>query len=163
MKSCLTTFILVGLLNLAAAQTTDSTTTSTAALEPSPTESIGCEPHGDHWHCDGPAETGAATNATTTNDDDEHDHEHDEDEHTDAAGTGSLPPSPVASVGCEPHGDHWHCDGPASTTSTAGDAAAQTSSTVSSVTPAEQTGSSGADHVVAGLSAVVIAGMVAVL
>ena len=27
----------------------------------------------------------------------------------------TLPPSPVESVGCEPHGDHWHCDGPAST------------------------------------------------
>jgi len=27
---------------------------------PSPTESVGCEPHGDHWHCDGPAETGSA-------------------------------------------------------------------------------------------------------
>lgn len=61
------------------------------------------------------------------------------------------------------HGDHWHCDGPASATSTAGDAAAQTSGTASSVTPAEQTGSSGADHIVAGLGAVVIAGMVAVL
>ncbi|KAL2008232.1 hypothetical protein VTN00DRAFT_8214 [Thermoascus crustaceus] len=26
---------------------------------PSPTESAGCEPHGDHWHCDGPKETGS--------------------------------------------------------------------------------------------------------
>ena len=27
---------------------------------PSPSQSVGCEPHGDHWHCDGPAETGSA-------------------------------------------------------------------------------------------------------
>ncbi|KAF2837909.1 hypothetical protein M501DRAFT_146015 [Patellaria atrata CBS 101060] len=59
------------------------------SLAPSPTESIGCEPHGDHWHCDGPAPTG------------------------DVVGTGSLAPSPTESIGCEPHGDHWHCDGPA--------------------------------------------------
>lgn len=26
---------------------------STATLKPSPTESFGCEPHGDHWHCEG--------------------------------------------------------------------------------------------------------------
>ena len=30
---------------------------------PPPTESIGCEPHGDHYHCDGPAPTGAAADA----------------------------------------------------------------------------------------------------
>lgn len=37
-----------------------SATMSTSAVEdigPSPTESVGCEPHGDHWHCEGPAET----------------------------------------------------------------------------------------------------------
>lgn len=33
---------------------------STATLKPSPTESFGCEPHGDHWHCDG-----SVTAATT--------------------------------------------------------------------------------------------------
>ncbi|EEP76969.1 predicted protein [Uncinocarpus reesii 1704] len=35
---------------------------------PSPTESIGCEPHGDHWHCEGPHETGTtpATEPTSS-------------------------------------------------------------------------------------------------
>lgn len=33
-------------------------------------------------------------------------------EHTDAPGTDSLEPSPTESIGCEPHGDHWHCEGP---------------------------------------------------
>ncbi|KLJ13565.1 hypothetical protein EMPG_11502 [Blastomyces silverae] len=62
---------------------------------PSPTESVGCEPHGDHWHCDGPRlPTGATTTASAT---------------PTAADPG---PSPTESVGCEPHGDHWHCDGP---------------------------------------------------
>lgn len=81
-----------------------------AQLPPSPTASVGCEPHDDHWyvpsflpyltillsclqnnrHCDGPA-SGVASKTSS-----------------------SLPPSPTASTGCEPHGDHWHCDAPAS-------------------------------------------------
>jgi hypothetical protein len=97
-------------------------------IAPSPTESYGCEPHGDHWHCEGArtvAATDAATDSVTTtaaaattsaahdhdHDDDEDDHDHDDDDHTDAAGTGSLAPSPTESYGCEPHGDHWHCEG----------------------------------------------------
>ncbi|KAK4679726.1 hypothetical protein QC764_206695 [Podospora pseudoanserina] len=115
-------------------------------LAPSPTESVGCEPHGDHWHCDGPRETAPATTATpviitasevvavpatTTaaahdddhdheqdhdHDDEDHDHEDEEDHDHDDHSAGVLPPSPTASIGCEPHGDHWHCDGPAPTT-----------------------------------------------
>ncbi|KAI1497843.1 hypothetical protein F5X99DRAFT_395667 [Biscogniauxia marginata] len=74
------------------------------SLPPSPTASVGCEPHGDHWHCDGPATiTSVSTMASGT-----HDH---------TEGSEVLPPSPTESVGCEPHGDHWHCNGPASTNS----------------------------------------------
>ncbi|KAK8087356.1 hypothetical protein PG994_002330 [Apiospora phragmitis] len=78
--------------------------------------SIGCEPHGDHWHCDGPAPnaapvsaSGSAAAAAATTSASEHDHDH-ESEHE--SGTGSLKPSPTESAGCEPHGDHWHCEGP---------------------------------------------------
>jgi hypothetical protein len=120
-------------------------------LSPSPTESVGCVPHNDHWYvaqstsfytlsrqphrlqhdipsneafrtliriyrdCDGPrpttsAGTPPATTVTPTSS--AHDHNDDDDDHTDASGSGTLGPSPTASVGCEPHGDHWHCDGP---------------------------------------------------
>lgn len=41
-----------------------TTSTSAATLMASPTESTGCEPHGDHWHCDGPAETSGAASAS---------------------------------------------------------------------------------------------------
>lgn len=76
----------------------------TGAIAPSPTESVGCEPHGDHWHCSGPrtaldtvvVTTSAAVAVTTSA------HE----EHHDSAGTGSIAPSPTESVGCAPHGDH---------------------------------------------------------
>ena len=34
---------------------------------------------------------------------------------TEAAAAGVLPPSPIASIGCVPHDDHWHCEGPAPT------------------------------------------------
>ncbi|KAI9041890.1 uncharacterized protein KD926_006436 [Aspergillus affinis] len=71
---------------------------------PSPTASVGCEPHGDHWHCEGPA-TDAAATVTSVSSESE-------------AETPAVP-SPTESVGCEPHGDHWHCDGPASAEATA--------------------------------------------
>ncbi|KAK4040974.1 hypothetical protein C8A01DRAFT_35030 [Parachaetomium inaequale] len=118
---------------------------------PSPTESYGCEPHGDHWHCEGARVTsstleGAATSAAavTTSATSTHDHENDEDhedheEHTDAAGTGSLAPSPTESYGCEPHGDHWHCEGPV-TASVSGSA----SSLVTTTTPPAGTGTEAA-------------------
>ncbi|KAH7040585.1 uncharacterized protein B0I36DRAFT_344306 [Microdochium trichocladiopsis] len=108
--------------------------TGTASLAPSPTESIGCEPHGDHWHCDGPATTtgGSVGAATTTAS-----HSHTDDDHTDhASGTGSLAPSPTESIGCEPHGDHWHCDGPASTSGAPVSTRSSTATTSSTVVPA---------------------------
>lgn len=56
------------------------------------------------------------TTSTATHHTHEHSHEH----------TTATPtvPSPTASVGCEPHGDHWHCDGPVETSSTSDAAAA---------------------------------------
>ncbi|GAW27058.1 hypothetical protein SAMD00023353_6500520 [Rosellinia necatrix] len=94
-------------------------------LPPSPTESVGCEPHGDHWHCDGPASVTSTAAATETT----HDHDDDEDDHSDS--TGALPPSPTESVGCHSHGDHWHCDGPAITSSSTVAASTSTSASVS--------------------------------
>ncbi|KAK1752658.1 hypothetical protein QBC47DRAFT_389044 [Echria macrotheca] len=101
------------------------------SLSPSPTESVGCVSHGDHWHCEGPRVTPAgvmttfATSSVTIpvtagpnhhhDDDDDHDHDHDDDhDHavTSVAGAVSLKPSPTESVGCTAHGDHWHCLGP---------------------------------------------------
>ncbi|CAI7639953.1 hypothetical protein N7533_002029 [Penicillium manginii] len=80
-----------------------SQTTTSEDPGPSPTASVGCEPHGDHWHCDGPASATATTSASASSS---------EDTTTSATPTS---PSPTESVGCEPHGDHWHCDGPAET------------------------------------------------
>lgn len=71
---------------------------------PSPSESIGCEPHGDHWHCEGPRETASAV-----------------EEESSSVDPG---PSPTASIGCEPHGDHWHCEGPATSGASAPEASA---------------------------------------
>ncbi|KAL2257508.1 hypothetical protein VTK26DRAFT_84 [Humicola hyalothermophila] len=70
-------------------------------LVPSPTESVG--------HCEAPRPTDepAVTPIITTPA-----HGEDRSEHTDAAGTGSLAPSPTESIGCVPHGDHWHCERP---------------------------------------------------
>lgn len=62
-------------------------------------------------HCEGPRPTDEPAVTTTTVADPITTTAAD-DEHTDAAGTGSLAPSPTESIGCEPHGDHWHCEGP---------------------------------------------------
>ncbi|KAH6955807.1 hypothetical protein BKA56DRAFT_681269 [Ilyonectria sp. MPI-CAGE-AT-0026] len=113
MKTAAIAIALLGLLPSTFAQT----------LAASPTESYGCEPHGDHYHCEGARATlstvvtSAAAAATT----EAHDHDeddHDEDEHTDASGTGTLAASPTESYGCEPHGDHYHCEGARATLST---------------------------------------------
>ncbi|KAG4420111.1 hypothetical protein IFR04_006770 [Cadophora malorum] len=94
---------------------------------PSPTASVGCEPHGDHWHCDGPVSASATLPSTTipavvtviaTTSSAVEDHDHEDEEHDHSAGTGSLAPSPTESVGCVPHGDHWDCDAPASAVTT---------------------------------------------
>jgi hypothetical protein len=77
-------------------------------------------------HCEGPRTGGSAATgsvsitvtAPTSTPTEDHDHD-DHASHSDhASGTGSLSPSPTESVGCERHGDHWHCDGPAVTVST---------------------------------------------
>ncbi|KAK3395795.1 hypothetical protein B0T20DRAFT_45618 [Sordaria brevicollis] len=114
------------------------------SLPPSPTASVGCEPHGDHWHCDGPKVTSLATVVTSAapattseahdhddHDHDEEDHDHDHDEHTSV----SLKPSPTESYGCEPHGDHWHCAGHVSATATASAGLASSASASASATP----------------------------
>ncbi|KAI8689407.1 hypothetical protein LRP88_14185 [Fusarium phalaenopsidis] len=91
--------------------TFDHAAGATESLAPSPTESVGCEPHGDHWHCEAARTSGGAAADAVTSESvtaattEEHDHS--------AGATESLAPSPTESVGCEPHGDHWHCEGPA--------------------------------------------------
>ena len=88
----------------------------TFSLPPPPAESTGCVAHGDHYDCTGPASGHGASESGTG-----HDHDHDDDHDHDPSGsvaavTGSLPPPPTESVGCVVHGDHYHCEGPASRT-----------------------------------------------
>ncbi|KAH6886235.1 hypothetical protein B0T10DRAFT_575951 [Thelonectria olida] len=106
---------------------------------PSPTESYGCEPHGDHYHCEGlratlsTSVTEAAAAATTTEAHD-HDEDEDEDEHDHSAGTASAGASPTESWGCEPHGDHYHCEGSRATLTTVVSSAAAATTTAESET-----------------------------
>ena len=111
MKTAAFALALLGLFPSAFAET----------LAASPTESYGCEPHGDHYHCEGAratlstSVTEEAAAATTTH---VHDEDEDEDDHDHAEGSGSLAASPTESYGCEPHGDHYHCEGARATLST---------------------------------------------
>ncbi|KAF7532914.1 hypothetical protein G7054_g7532 [Neopestalotiopsis clavispora] len=138
-----------------------STVAFAQSLAPSPTESVGCEAHEDHWHCDGPVSTTQAgtitatslittTTAATSTSAEEEDHDHE-------SGTGSLAASPTESVGCEPHGDHWHCDGPASTTAASNVTSASTASSTSS-TATTTAATAGASRIAAG-GAFVLAGL----
>ncbi|EGO53289.1 hypothetical protein NEUTE1DRAFT_17689, partial [Neurospora tetrasperma FGSC 2508] len=118
------------------------------SLAPSPTASVGCEPHGDHWHCEGPKVTSLATvvtaasvssvAATTSAVHDHDDHDHDEEDHDhdgESASSVSLKPSPTESYGCEAHGDHWHCAGHVSATSTASPGSQTQTSSVNATAP----------------------------
>ena len=95
----------------AAAAAVEDEETATPTFPP-PTESVGCVAHEDHYDCEGPA-TGAATATSTAaaaavgaeEDAEEHDDEHETETPTF--------PAPTESVGCEAHGDHYHCEGPA--------------------------------------------------
>ncbi|KAH7274746.1 hypothetical protein NW759_004740 [Fusarium solani] len=107
------------------------------SLAPSPTESVGCEPHGDHWHCEAARTTLATAKAPATTDEEDHDdHDHE------AGESEALAPSPTESVGCEPHGDHWHCE--AARTSGGAAADAVTSESVAAATTEEHDHSAGA-------------------
>ncbi|KAL2291482.1 hypothetical protein FJTKL_12874 [Diaporthe vaccinii] len=79
------------------------------SLAPSPTESVGCEPHGDHArHCDILAtavSTSSDVVATTTAHED-----------SEASSNATLPPSPTGRGECSGHVYHWHCDIPATAT-----------------------------------------------
>lgn len=155
----------------------------TGSLAPSPTESWGCEPHGDHYHCSGAVATlstvvtSAAVSdaaATTT---EAHD---DEDDHDHSSGTGTIAASPTESYGCEPHGDHWyalslslceprliasphrHCDGARATTGSSDATIAASASTpaASDSTPTAS-GDSSTPTGAAAMDVVPILGMVA--
>ena len=61
-------------------------------------------------------------------DHEDHDHDHGHEDHEDHGDhedkeysdeeIAAAGPSPTASAGCEPHGDHWHCEGPATAVQT---------------------------------------------
>ncbi|KAJ5295653.1 hypothetical protein PENANT_c001G05910 [Penicillium antarcticum] len=107
---------------------------------PSPTASIGCEPHGDHWHCDGPASTSATDSVVlSTASDVEVTTTSAADATTSASVTPTMP-SPTESVGCEPHNDHWHCDGPRETSSSSSSTSASASASASAGAEDEENG-----------------------
>lgn len=43
-------FSILALLALSACAVAQETESTSESLAPSPTESVGCEPHGDHWY-----------------------------------------------------------------------------------------------------------------
>ncbi|KAL8965874.1 MAG: hypothetical protein Q9183_003642 [Haloplaca sp. 2 TL-2023] len=125
---------------------------------PSPTESVGCVPHEDHWDCEGPVAAGQTaapvTGATPTESEEDHEHE-DEDEDSAAY---PATPSPTESAGCEPHGDHWHCDGPATAPGAVVAANNETAPSANGTTPVASF--EGAGNSVDALSALTMAGIV---
>ncbi len=108
---------------------------------PSPTASIGCEPHGDHWDCEGPRATDLIITTTAIPVASTSSH----DENAPMTGSNLDPgPSPTASIGCIPHGDHWDCEGPVPVTgassSGTGSGILATATSATSAAPAQFTG-----------------------
>ncbi|KAJ8113937.1 hypothetical protein OPT61_g4056 [Boeremia exigua] len=88
---------------------------------------VGCEPHGDHWHC--PAGVAEPTTAP-------------------AAEASVDTVSATASGVCEPHGDHWHCPSGVAEPTFAPSAVAATTVVSGSITsaPAASASHSHDDH-----------------
>jgi hypothetical protein len=74
----------------------------------------------------------------------------------------TLAPSPTESVGCHPHGDHWHCEGPATATTGADQTSTDTSPTSSASEPAVTAGAP-AVHVAGGVGVVGLAAAMALI
>ena len=92
---------------------------------------------------------------TPTESEEDHDHEHeDEDEES---GAYPATPSPTESAGCEPHGDHWHCDRPATAPGAAVAANNATSPSANGTTPVAPF--EGAGSSLHGLSTLAVAGI----
>lgn len=93
-----------------AAAAVENEETATPTFTP-PTESVGCVAHEDHYDCEGPANgaaTATSTAAAAAEGTEEHAEGHDDEHETETP----TFPAPTESVGCEPHGDHYHCEGP---------------------------------------------------
>ncbi|KAJ4311275.1 hypothetical protein N0V94_008032 [Neodidymelliopsis sp. IMI 364377] len=86
---------------------------------------VGCEPHGDHWHC--PA--GVAEPTTVP-----------------AAEASVDTVSATASGVCEPHDDHWHCPAGVAEPTYAPSAAPAITSAVSAATTAAPSASASHSH-----------------
>lgn len=87
----------------------------TVSVPAPPAESTGCVLHDDHYHCEGPATGHNSSDDDHDHDDhDDHDHDHVSGVAAGASGSVSIPPPPAESTGCVVHGDHYHCEGPAS-------------------------------------------------
>ncbi|CAO1604223.1 hypothetical protein XANCAGTX0491_007787 [Xanthoria calcicola] len=146
---------------VAAAQDEETATPSF----PPPTESVGCEAHGDHYHCAGPANGAAAGTATPTAADAAEETAQDEDEHHDET---PAFPAPTESVGCEAHGDHYHCAGPATaaqatappTASGAVGGTNETSAGTNGSSPVPFEGAASSSH---GIPALAVTGLLGVL
>ena len=85
--------------------------TSSSSLGPAPTESIGCRIVDGAWECAAPRTAAASSISTASS---ETSQTPTTTTPTETSGTSSgIPGPPVESTGCELHGDHYHCEGPA--------------------------------------------------
>jgi zinc transporter 1/2/3 len=95
----------------AQAQFGPSVTSTSTSLGPAPTESIGCRIVDGSWECAAPR-TSAASSASSALSDTSQTPTSTTPTETSGSSSG-IPGPPVESTGCELHGDHYHCEGPA--------------------------------------------------
>jgi hypothetical protein len=95
----------------AQAQFGPSVTSTSTSLGPAPTESIGCRIVDGSWECAAPR-TAAASSASSALSETSQTPTSTTPTETSGSSSG-IPGPPVESTGCELHGDHYHCEGPA--------------------------------------------------
>ncbi|EPS35346.1 hypothetical protein H072_11278 [Dactylellina haptotyla CBS 200.50] len=139
--SCTRLFALLAVIQFGLGQTSseEGHESGTGTLAPSPTESAA-----KVTVIIAPSIPVSTSLATTLTSDDDHENHTNEVHatHTDHEGTGTLAPSPTESVGCEAHGNHWHCDGPRETLAGTSTGVAATTSSSPQITDVTTNGGS---------------------
>jgi len=109
MIKLLTTIVLLSVG--ARAQFGPSVTSTSSSLGPAPTGSIGCRVVDGTWECAAPRTAVTSSSASSSSIISETPTSTTPSETSGASS--SIPGPPVESTGCELHGDHYHCEGPA--------------------------------------------------
>lgn len=101
------------LVSTAHAQFGPVTSASSTSIDPAPIASIGCRIVDGAWECSAPRTAAASSTSVSLAPSSAIAEASQSPSETTPTGTSDVPAPPAESTGCELHGDHYHCEGPA--------------------------------------------------